>query len=371
MIYLDNAATTKPCFEAVEAIQYGLTELWGNPSAQYHFGIETARALRQARQTVAEALGAPTDKVYFTSGGTEADNWAIFAAAERLGKRGKHLITTAIEHSAVRKPMAKLEAQGFEVTWLMPDAQGHITLEALSKALRPDTILVSIMMVNNETGAVMPIEKMAKLVHTRCPNALFHTDAVQGFFKVPFRASTLGADLISVSGHKIHATKGIGALYSRGSLPALLLGGGQETGLRSGTENIPMILGLAAACKKGLAERTEAIHRQNELKTLLQQGLTQLSDVTLIGAQEAPHIVNLAVRGLRSQGLLNALQDKGICVSAGSACSKGHRSHVLEAMGVEPALIDGSIRVSLSSDSTRQEVEAFLAALPLAIESLR
>lgn len=371
MIYLDNAATTKPCREAVEAIQYGLTELWGNPSAQYRFGVETARALRQARQTVAEALGAPTDKVYFTAGGTEADNWAIFAAAERLGKRGKHLITTAVEHSAVRKPMAKLEAQGFEVSYLQPDAQGRITLEALSKALRPDTIFVSVMMVNNETGAVMPIEKMAKLVHSRCPNALFHTDAVQGFMKVPFRATTLGADLISVSGHKIHATKGVGALYCKGSLPALLLGGGQESGLRSGTENIPMILGFAAACRKGLAERTEAIRHQNELKGLLQQGLGQMPGVTLLGAQEAPHIVNLAVAGLRSQGLLNALQEQGICVSAGSACSKGHRSHVLEAMGVDPVLIDGSIRISLCAETTREEIEAFLRALPLAMDSLR
>lgn len=371
MIYFDNAATTKPCLEAVEAIQYGLTELWGNPSAQYHFGVETARALRQARQSVAEALGAPTDKVYFTSGGTEADNWAIYAAAERLGKRGKHMITSAIEHSAVRKPLAKLEAQGFEVTYLQPDAQGRITLEALSKALRPDTIFVSIMMVNNETGAVMPIEKMAKLVHSRCPNALFHTDAVQGFMKIPFRASTLGADLISVSGHKVHATKGIGALYSKGSLPGLLLGGGQEGGLRSGTENIPMILGFAAACQKGLKERTASIAHQNGLKSRLQQGLAEIPGVSLIGAQEAPHIVNMAVAGLRSQGLLNGLQEQGICVSAGSACSKGHRSHVLEAMGVDPVLIDGSIRISLCGESTPEEVETFLQVLPKVMDSLR
>ena len=371
MIYFDNAATTKPCKEAVEAIQYGLTELWGNPSAQYHFGVETARALRQARQTVAEALGAPVDKVYFTSGGTEADNWAVFAAAERLGKRGKHIITTAVEHSAVLMPMAKLEAQGFEVTYLKPDRKGRISLESLSAALRPDTILVSIMMVNNESGAVMPIEKMAKLVHLRCPNALFHTDAVQGFMKVPFRASTLGADLISVSGHKIHATKGIGALYCKGSLPAMILGGGQESAMRSGTENVPMILGFAAACKKGLAERAEAIRRQNSLKSRLQEGLSQMEGIHLLGAQEAPHIVNMAVPGLRSQGLINRLYDKGFCVSAGSACSKGHRSRILEAMEVAPELIDGSIRISLSGETTEGEIDAFLDTLPTVIHSLR
>ena len=371
MIYLDNAATTKPCKETVAAIHHALTELWSNPSAQYHFGIEAARLLRQSRQSVAEALGAETDKVYFTSGGTEADNWAIFSTAERLGKRGKHIITTAVEHSAVLKPMGKLKERGFEITYLQPDTEGRISLSSLSEALRPDTVLVSVMMVNNESGAVMPIEKMAKLVHSRCPGALFHTDAVQGFLKIPFRARTLGADLISVSGHKIHGTKGIGALYVRGSLPPLLLGGGQESGLRSGTENLPMIAGFAAACKAQMEHRTEAISRQNTLKKRLQEELSKMEDVTLIGAQEAPHIVNLAVRGLRSQGLINALYDRGFCVSAGSACSKGHRSHVLEAMKVDPELIDGSIRVSLSTETTEDEIEAFLATLPEVISALR
>ena len=371
MIYLDNAATTKPCKEAVEAINYALTELWSNPSAQYHFGIEAARLLRQARQTVAQALGAETDKVFFTSGGTEADNWAIFSAAERLGKRGKHIITTTVEHSAVLKPMQKLQEKGFDVTYLQPDAEGRITLSALSSALRPDTILVSIMMVNNESGAVMPIEKMAKLVHTRCPGALFHTDAVQGFMKIPFRAGTLGADMISVSGHKIHSTKGIGALYVKGSLPAMLLGGGQEGGQRSGTENLPMIAGFAAACNAQLASRQESIARQNMLKKRLQEGLSKIPGVELIGAQEAPHIVNLGVHGVRSQGLINELFERGFCVSAGSACSKGHRSHVLEAMGVDPELIDGSIRVSLSTESTQEEIDAFLAAFPQVIDALK
>ncbi len=371
MIYLDNAATTKPCPAAVEAITKALTQDWGNPSAQYRFGIEAARLLRQSRQAVAQALGGETDRVYFTSGGTEADNWAIFSAAERLGKRGKHIITTAVEHHAVLNPMKKLEEQGFEVTWLQPDGLGNISLEKLDAALRPDTILVSIMMVNNESGAVMPIERMAKLVHRRCPKALFHTDAVQGFFKVPFCARTLGADMISISGHKVHGSKGIGALYLAPKLPPLILGGGQEGGLRSGTENLPMIAGLAAACSAQLPNRMKAISEQNRLKKLVQEGLKQIEGVELIGAQEAPHIVNLAVRGLRSQGLLNALQDRGICVSAGSACSKGHRSHVLEAMGVAPELIDGSIRVSLSDETTEEEIHAFLSALPEVIASLR
>ena len=207
MIYLDNAATTRPCAEAVAAVNDALTARWGNPSAVHRLGIEAARLLRTARQDVAEAMGAETERVFFTSGGTEADNWAIFSAAERLGKRGRHIVTTAVEHHAVLHPMQKLEQQGFSVTYLQPDAEGRVSLEALQAALRPDTILVSIMMVNNESGAVMPIERMARLTHRVCPNALFHTDAVQGFFKLPFRAKTLGADLISVSGHKIHAAK--------------------------------------------------------------------------------------------------------------------------------------------------------------------
>lgn len=371
MIYLDNAATTKPCSAAVEAITKTLTEDWGNPSAQYHFGVEAARLLRRCRQEVAEAMGAETERIFFTSGGTEADNWAIFSTAERLGKRGKHIITTAVEHHAVLHPMQKLEQRGFEVTYLQPDALGNIAVEDLQKALRPDTILVSIMMVNNETGAVMPIERMAKLTHRICPNALFHTDAVQGFFKVPFRARTLGADMISVSGHKVHAGKGVGALYLAPKLPPFILGGGQEGGLRSGTENLPMIAGFAAACRVQNPEKLRQIAQQNGLKKQIQDRLREMDGVTLIGAQEAPHVINLAVAGLRSQGLLNALQERGICVSAGSACSKGHRSHVLEAMSVAPELIDGSIRISLSADTTQEEADAFLAALPEVIASLK
>ncbi len=373
MIYLDNAATTRPCEACVAAMTDALTKNWANPSGLYHFGVEAARLLRRCRQSVADALGAPTDRVFFTASGTEADNWAIFAAAERLGKRGKHIVTTAVEHSAVLKCMKKLEEQGFDVTYLQPDALGRVTVESLQAALRPDTILVSIMMVNNESGAVMPIEKLAKLTHRVCPNALFHTDAVQGFFKVPFRASSLGADMISVSGHKVHASKGVGALYLRPGLklPPYLIGGGQEGGLRSGTEGVPQIAGFAAACEENLPKRMAQIAEQNRLKTLMQERLREIGGVTLLGAQEAPHIVNLAVAGLRSQGLLNALQDRGICVSAGSACSKGHRSHVLQAMGVDPELIDGSIRVSLSNETTQEEVEAFLTALPQAIAELK
>ena len=251
MIYLDNSATTRPCPEAVEAMTKALTENWGNPSALYDFGIRAARELRTARHAVAAAMGAEPDRVFFTSGGTEADNWAVFGTAKRMGKRGKHIVTTAIEHHAILNCMKELEARGFSVTYLQPDSLGRISMDALKAALRKDTVLVSVMMVNNEAGSVMPIQQMARLTHRLCPDAIFHTDAVQGFLKVPFAAKTLGADLISVSSHKIHGPKGCGALYISPrlkSFPALLQGGGQEGGYRSGTEATPAIFGFAAAC---------------------------------------------------------------------------------------------------------------------------
>ena len=366
MIYLDNSATTKPCREAVEAMTAALTENWGNPSALYDFGIDTARQLRTARHQVAAAMGAEPDRVFFTSGGTEADNWAIFGAAKRMGKRGKHIITTAIEHHAVLNCMKELEAQGFEVTYLKPDKQGTVTLEALKEALRKDTVLVSVMMVNNEVGSVMPIDRMAKLTHRICPDAIFHTDAVQSFLKIPFAAKALGADLISVSSHKVHGPKGVGALYISPrlkSFPAQMLGGGQEGGYRSGTEGTPGIFGFAAACAAvGATFRADGL-REKALLGKLTEELEKLEGIVLNGAHEAPHILSLSVPGVPTQNSLNILQDKGICVSAGSACAKGHRSHVLSAMELPPEVIDGSFRVSLCRDTTEEELQLLVKTL--------
>ncbi|MBQ8881363.1 MAG: cysteine desulfurase [Oscillospiraceae bacterium] len=360
MIYLDNSATTKPCKEAVEAMTAALTENWGNPSALYGFGIDTAGLLRNARHKVAAAMGAEPDRVFFTSGGTEADNWAIFGTVKRYGKKNKHIITTAIEHPAVLRCMNELEHQGYEVTYLQPDVLGNISLESLKAALRKDTVLVSVMMVNNETGAVMPIAQMAKLTHKLAPEALFHTDAVQGFLKVPFVAKTLGADLISVSSHKIHGPKGAGALYispRHKSFPALLLGGGQEGGFRSGTEGTPAIFAFAAACEACKATLAEDIAKEKALLDRLSEKLCKLKGLTVNGSHQAPHILSLAIAGLPTQNSINILQDAGICVSAGSACAKGHRSHVMTAMGLKPELIDGSFRVSICRDTTAEELD--------------
>ena len=366
MIYLDNSATTKPCKEAVEAMTLAMTENWGNPSALYNFGIETTHLLRDARHKVAAALGAEPDRVYFTSGGTEADNWAIYGTVKRFGKRGKHIITTAIEHHAILNPMKDLESQGFEVTYLQPDSEGRITVEALKAALRKDTILVSIMMVNNEVGSVMPIAQMAKLTKKLCPNAVFHTDAVQGFLKVPFSAKILGADLISISSHKVHGPKGAGALYispKLKSFPAMLLGGGQEQGYRSGTEGTPAIFSFAAACAAGAATMKADISRETELLSGLVEKISQLEGIRINGCHEAPHVLSLSIPGVPTQNTINILQDAEICVSAGSACAKGHRSHVLEAMKCAPEVTDGSFRVSICRDTTVEELDRLVEVI--------
>lgn len=371
MIYLDNSATTKPCAEAITAVTEAMTESWGNPSALYNFGLETNRALQLARRQVAATLGAEPDRIFFTSGGTEADNWAIFGTVKRFGRRGKHIVTTAIEHHAILNCMKELEAQGYEVTYLEPDSLGNITLDQLKAAIRKDTILVSVMMVNNETGAVMPISQMAKLTHRCNPDTVFHTDAVQGFLKLPFQAKTLGADLITISSHKVHGPKGAGALYIAPrlkSFPALLLGGGQENALRSGTEAMPAILGFAAACKAVSATMAADSAREKELLEYLISELCKLYGVKINGAHNAPHILNLSIPGVPTQNSINLLQDRGICVSAGSACAKGHRSHTLTAMKLPPEVMDSSFRVSLSRDTTKEELNVLLNSIQFILD---
>lgn len=363
MIYLDNSATTKPNAACVQAMTRLLCDTWGNPSSVHELGIAAERELKNARKEVAASLGAEPDRVFFTSGGTEADNWAIFSTCERLKKRGNHIVTTAVEHHAVLHPFKALEARGFAATYLQPDETGFVSADTLKAALRPDTILVSIMMVNNESGAVMPIADMIRITRRLSPLALFHTDAVQGFLKIPFKAKTLGADLISVSGHKIHGPKGVGALYIRPGLPLppFIHGGGQESNFRSGTENLPGICGFAAAC--AATDAQQEIARMTDLRDYCRARAQEIPGLVLIGQQAAPHIVNLSLPGLRSQGIINCLQTKGIYVSAGSACSKGHRSHVLEAMHLPPAVIDGSVRISFCGDNTREDVDRLIDAL--------
>lgn len=329
--------------------------------------------LRTARQDVAEAMGAETERVFFTSGGTEADNWAIFSAAERLGKRGRHIVTTAVEHHAVLHPMQKLEQQGFSVTYLQPDAEGRVSLEALQAALRPDTILVSIMMVNNESGAVMPIERMARLTHRVCRTPCSTRTPCRAFSRSrsgrarSARTSSPSPPIRSTASRaRARCTSGPVCRCRRSCWAA-----GRRAACAAARRVWPAIAAFAAACRAALPKRTESIARQRRLLAQAQELLRAIDGVQLLGAQEAPHILNLAVPGVRSQGLINALQERDIYVSAGSACSKGHRSHVLEAMGVDAAWIDGSVRVSLSDETTEDDIRALAEALPGVLTELR
>ena len=366
MIYLDHAATTPVPRAVADAMYEVLTEQFGNPSSQYPMGLEMKRRVEAWRKTVADALGCGAKQLFFTSCGTEGDNWAVRGAVRYNRHKGKHIVTTAIEHHAILNCMKELEARGFSVTYLQPDSLGRISVDALKAALRKDTILVSVMMVNNEAGSVMPIQQMARLTHRLCPDAIFHTDAVQGFLKVPFSAKTLGADLISVSSHKIHGPKGCGALYISPrlkSFPALLQGGGQEGGYRSGTEATPAIFGFAAACTALSATFNADAAREKALLSHAVSQLSKLDGLVVNGAHDAPHILSLSVPGVPTQNTINILQDHGICVSAGSACAKGHRSHVLEAMGLPPEIMDGSFRVSLCRDTTAEELDTLVSVI--------
>ena len=376
MIYLDNAATTRVCPEAAEIAYTMMMETYGNPSSTHQAGRAAREALGKARKQVASALGCRSEELYFTSCGSESDNWAILRGAESMKRKGNHVITSTVEHDAVRKSFDELERLGYEVTRLDPEPDGSVSPDAVAKALRPDTILVSLMLVNNETGAVTDISAVSRAIKAAgCP-ALLHTDAVQGFLKVPFQAKTLGADMISISGHKIHAPKGIGALYiSQQMKPAskllpYLMGGGQESGMRAGTEALPQIAAFGAAAETGKKQQAASMERMHALRALAVDRLNAgIEGVQFIGGG-APHILSLSLPGYRSEVLMNFLDSRGICVSRSSACKQGRRSHVLEAMGLPAKVIDGAIRVSFSRFTTEEEVLALCGALEEARASL-
>ena len=362
--YLDNAATTVVCPEAAQAALRVMTENFGNPSSTHGPGRAARVELKNAREIIAKSISALPEEIFFTSGGTEADNWAIRSGAHLQRHKGRHIISSTAEHDAVRKSLDELEAQGYEVTRLSPGPDGSISPESLSAALRKDTVLVSLMLVNNETGAVSDIAAFAKAIKAAgCP-ALLHTDAVQGYLKMPVRAKTLGADMISLSGHKINAPKGVGALYVRKGLklPPLLLGGGQENGLRSGTEGLPGIAAFAAAAQAAMADKDAAARMQALRQRVIARLSAEKDELVVIGGG-APHLLNIALPGYRSEVLLNALDARGVSVSKGSACKRGARSHVLEAMGLPARVIDGAIRVSFCRLTTEEEADYFCDCL--------
>ncbi len=373
-VYFDNSSTTRVCPEAADAVVRAMTESYGNPSNTHARGREAKRILEEARTQVADALGCDPAEIYFTSGGTESDNWALMAGWQLMRHRGKRIVSTAIEHDAVRNTLKKLERDGAQVVTLMPDAAGRVSADALTEALTEDTVLVSVMLVNNETGAVNDIAAMTAEVRKRCPNALFHTDAVQGLLKIPFTPKGLGADLISVSSHKIHGPKGAGALYIRKGLrlPAILSGGGQENQRRPGTEPLPAIAGFGAAAAAGKAAFADSADGMRRLRAYTAEKISEaLPDAVITGEGDAPHILNLSLPGYRSEVLLNFLDAEGIAVSKGSACRKGARSHVLEAMGLPMPVIDGAIRVSFCRYNTAEECDYFIEKLTAAAKTIR
>ena len=370
--YLDNSATTKVCDEAAQAALKAMTEVYGNPSSTHLKGREAKKMLDKARKQVADALGCSVDELIFTSCGSESDNMAILCGAEAMKRKGKHIISSAVEHSAVRKAYEKLEEQGFEVTRLAPDSKGVISVEAVLEALREDTILVSLMMVNNETGAITDISAISKALKKAGSQALVHTDAVQAFLKVPFSAKPLGADMISISGHKIHAPKGIGALYIKSGLKLkpIILGGSQEYGLRAGTESMPLIASLGAACEVGYKNIKANIAHMAELKAYTIEKLTAAIPELRYLDTEASHILSVSMPGWRSEVLMNFLEAKEIYVSKSSACKKGQRSQVLEAMGLDAKAIDGAIRVGFCRYNTKEDIDALCLGLKEARDTL-
>ena len=377
-VYLDNSATTR-CFDEVAQIMHQvMCEDYGNPSSMHHKGVEAEQHLRYAKETLAKILKVNEKEILFTSGGTESDNIALIGAAMANHRRGRHLITTAIEHPAIIQPMAFLENQGFRVTYLPVDQEGRISLKDLERAMRSDTILVSIMHTNNEIGSIQPIGEAGALIKRMNPHTLFHVDAVQGFGKFRIYPSKMHIDMLSVSGHKIHGPKGVGFLYIREGTKVnpIIYGGGQQKGMRSGTENVPGIAGLAKAAELVYASLDEDMDRMYKLRDMFICGVRDIDSVRINGCpgrEGAAHIVSLSVRGVRSEVLLHALEERGIYVSAGSACAsnKPQPSATLKAIGLERDLLDSTIRFSISVFTTEEEIQYTIQALSEVIPILR
>ncbi len=363
--YLDNSATTRVCPEAAQAALNAMTECYGNPSSTHTKGREAKKLLDQSRAQVAALLGCQGKELVFTSCGSESDNWALLQGAEAMKRKGNHILSSAVEHDAIRKSLDELEARGYTVTRLKPDHTGAIPVEAVREALLPDTILVSLMLVNNETGAVTDISAVSRLLKETGSPALLHTDAVQAFGKIPFTVKSLGADLISVSGHKLHAPKGIGALYIRSGLrlKPFLVGGSQEEGRRAGTEALPQIAAFGTACALAKEHLAENAARMAALKQNTVEQLAAAIPELRVVETAAPHILNLSLPGFRSEVLMNFLEAREVYVSKSSACKKGARSHVLEAIGLDAKTIDGAIRVGLSRYTTQEDIDALCTGL--------
>ena len=379
--YLDNSATTKCLPEVVEAVTNCMTENYGNPSSMHLKGMEAEKIMRSAKETIAKTLKVDAKEIFFTSGGTESDNWAVLQSARAAKRDGMHVITTKIEHAAILNPMKQLEKEGFEVTYLGTDEYGRISLEELKNAIRPDTVLVSVMGVNNEIGTVEPVAEAGELIKKCNSKTLFHVDGVQMYGKLPIYPKRMKIDMLSVSGHKIHGPKGIGILYisEKVKITPLILGGGQQKGMRSGTDNVPGIAGFEKAAEILCANMEEDAAKMSELRDLFLTEVTKLEGVTANGPAlvpdipAAPHIASISVEGVRAEVLLHALEEKGVYVSAGSACAsnKPAISETLKAIGLKKELLDSTIRFSLSIFTTEEEIRYAVASVSEILDTLR
>lgn len=375
-VYADNSATTKISKEVLDAMMPYLTEGYGNPSSIYKLGRDSKRAIETAREKCAAALGCTPSEIYFTGGGSESDNWALIGTAHKLAPTGKkHIITTAVEHHAILHTCAALEKEGFEVTYLPVDSEGKISLTELENAIRPDTALVSIMYANNEIGVINPILEIGKICRKK--GVLFHTDAVQAVGNVPINVTEQSIDMMSLSGHKIHAQKGVGILYIRKgiNLPNLINGGGQERSKRAGTENVPAIVGLGVALENAVSDIPGKIEKVSKMRDRLIDGLLKIERTRLNGSRTDRLCgnVNISVEGVEGESLLLSLDLKGICASSGSACTSGSLdpSHVLLALGLPHEVAHGSLRLSISDETTDEDIDYILEVVPEVVDRLR
>lgn len=377
-VYFDNSASTKVADSVIEVMIKTMREDYGNPSAKHMMGVVAERYVKEATRMIVKTLKVEEKEILFTSGGTESNNIALIGGALANQRRGKHIISTAIEHPAVYEPLGKLVELGFEVTILPVDRAGHICLEELKNAIREDTIIVSTMYVNNEVGAVEPVEEIAKIVHEKNPDCLYHVDAIQGYGKYKIQPKKQGIDLMSVSGHKLHGPKGVGFLYIQkdAKVNPILFGGGQQRGMRSGTINVPGIAGMGEAARLAYEHFDEKIEKMIAIKDYLMDQLEKMEGIHLNsfrGTQSAPHILSVSVQGVRAEVLLHALEDREIYVSSGSACSSNHPgiSGTLKGIGLEDEFLDSTVRISLCSENTLEEADYFLGTLKELLPMLR
>ena len=376
--YFDNSATTKVLDSVKDIVVKTMTEDYGNPAAKHRKGMEAEQYIREARKIIADTMKVQEKEILFTSGGSESNNMALFGAAWANQRAGKHIISTSIEHPSVYNPLGVLEELGFEVTILPVDHDGHISLKELEEAIRPDTILVSTMYVNNEVGAVEPVEEISKIIKAKNPSTLYHVDAIQAYGKYVIRPKKQGIDLLSVSSHKIHGPKGVGFLYIRNGvkIKPLIYGGGQQAGMRSGTENVPGVAGFGAAAKEMYTNHAEKVQKLIELKDYMTDRLGEIEGTVINskkGEASAPQIVSVSFEGVRSEVLLHALEDKGVYVSSGSACSSNHPgiSGTLKGIGVAQKLLDSTIRMSFGMFNTKEEVDYTIDVLKELVPVLR